>query len=60
MVQASRAWNEELNFGMESEEFTTALRDPAVYVEGSWNRDDVAVGGFSVDDFVWDRCWEGA
>ena len=37
---------------MESEGFTTTLKDLVVCVMSSWNREDFASGGFWVDHFV--------
>ena len=44
LVQARRIWNEELNSHVESEGFPVTLKDPAVYVKGFRNREDLAAG----------------
>jgi len=52
LVQAGRAWNDELNAHMESEVFTATTKDPAIYVKNSRASDDCAAAGFWVDDCV--------
>ena len=52
LVQAGGTWNEEPNSHMESEGFTAAVKDPAVYVKSPWTSDGFAAAGFWVDDCV--------
>ena len=67
LVQAGQTWNEESNRHMESVGYVATEKDTAVYVRGSWDRDNFGAGGFWVDDFigvgaggelnVWRRVW---
>ena len=52
MIQAGRTWNGEPNAHMESEGFTAAAKDSAIYVKNFGASDDLAVAGFWVDDCV--------
>ena len=46
LVQAGRTWNEELNGHMESVGYVAMEKATAVYVKGSWDRDDFVVVDF--------------
>jgi hypothetical protein len=52
LVQAGRTWSEEFSGHMEGEGYTATRKDPAIYIKSSWNREDLAAGGFWVDNLV--------
>lgn len=52
LVWSGRTWNEELISCVESEGFPATLKDPAVCVKCSRNREVFAGGRTQVDDFV--------
>jgi hypothetical protein len=47
-----RTWDEELNTHMENVGFVVRLKDPAIYIRGTWSQEDFIVGGFWVDDSI--------
>jgi len=52
LVQAESTWNEKPNSHVENEGFAAALKDLAIYVRSSRNREDLAAGKSWVRDFV--------